>query len=633
MRTPKFFNLHKQFKTAYHNLCTSKDPPPGVDLLLTNGLKFCLETPLPKPRLNETFERLTKDIRLKCFWSTRACRDSDDYNIKLYKPSGFEPPEAPPPVEQALANFQSQITKSVNENLFGQTRQHNIPMGPRKLLTALPKNKDFIVLPTDKNLGPAILDRANYKRRCLDDHLLDHKTYRRLSESAARRRMHAAEFQFKMLLLAHKKSLPKEEWEYFQRCFMEDRRIPQFYCIPKVHKNPVKYRPIVSCVNSRMGDLSKWLDVQLQRVLHLCPCYLKDSHSLLRKLRNHDKFSPTTVAVTADAESMYTNIDTTHSLLVLQRWFELHAHELPMGYPVPMILKAVRLVMFNNVFQFDDTYWLQLTGTAMGTSTACAIASLYFSYHEETRILPVFAHQHVVPLMLMPPLMEPMPTFKTPPLLLHVRLIDDAFQIWDFSNLPSDLIIVLLSSIPCVHFFVVLDVKTLLLDSTLIFFSWVNFRFISTGKYINRRFLSLRFFGFEVILFHRLNCFSNIHHVSVFFELGDCSFLDCVEWMVPVHIICIQYCKLIFTFRGLVILVLVLVPTSALSPAFAAASITSATHGWLSVWVMDLVDFDSPQNVALDRSLWRSSSRTISFVPSVRSVTRRSYRSVVDDVT
>ena len=212
--------------------------------------------------------------------------------------------------------------------------------------------------------------------------------------------------------------------------------MPQFYCTPKVHKTPWKTRPIMSCVNSRMGDLSKWVDTKLQQVVHLCPCYLKDSRSLLRKLKSLGKIPSTAYVTTADAVSMYTNIDTQHGLQVMRQWFQLHAHELPVGYPTQMVLKAIRLVMSNNVFQLDDTYWLQLTGTAMGTSLACIYATIYFSYHEETRILPVYAHQHVVPLVLMPPSQAPKPTLTVPPLLLHARLIDDAIQIWDCAHLP-----------------------------------------------------------------------------------------------------------------------------------------------------------------------------------------------------
>ena len=43
--------------------------------------------------------------------------------------------------------------------------------------------------------------------------------------------------------------------------------------------------------------------------------------------------------------------------------------------------------MTRNVFQFGNRYFLQLTGTAMGTPCACVYATLYYSYWEETNLL------------------------------------------------------------------------------------------------------------------------------------------------------------------------------------------------------------------------------------------------------
>ena len=201
----------------------------------------------------------------------------------------------------------------------------------------------------------------------------------------------------------------------------------------------MKMRPVESTVNSRLNDLSKWVDYHLQRVVHLCPCYLKDSKSLIRKLKALGKLPPTSYIVIADAVSMYTNIDTTHGLQVMEAWFQLHATELPQDFPTKMVLSAIKLVMCNNVFQFDDTYWQQLTGTAMGTSLACMYATIYFSYLKETKILPVYSDKYVVPARLMPELTAPVPSFATPPLLMHARLIDDAIQIWDLAKLPGHL--------------------------------------------------------------------------------------------------------------------------------------------------------------------------------------------------
>ena len=439
MPTAHLYTLHKSTHTAYHNLCTINTPPPGTDQLLWNGLKFCVEQPLPKPQLDHTFDRLQDDIRRKYFWSTRNnCSDNSDYEKKLYIRSDWTPEEASPVLEEALQQFRTQICSKTTENLRRQRRQHNIPAGPRKLLKTLSDSPDFIILPTDKNLGPAILERSVYKTRCLADHLSDAKTYLRLTKEAALQRLQSATSSFNALIESFEKQLPDAEKTYFKRGFQEHRRIPQFYCTPKVHKKPDwKTRPIVSCVNSRMGDLSKWADVQLQKVVHLCPGYLKDSKSLIRRLKRLGKLPPSAVLMTSDAVSMYTNIDTNHGLETLKKWFQLHAHELPRGYPTEMVLQAVELVMRNNIFQFDDTFWLQLTGTAMGTSLACIYATIYFSYHEETRIIPVYSLGVTIPNVATPVPLRPVPTLTDSPLLLHARLIDDAFQIWDLGKLPA----------------------------------------------------------------------------------------------------------------------------------------------------------------------------------------------------
>jgi hypothetical protein len=89
---------------------------------------------------------------------------------------------------------------------------------------------------------------------------------------------------------------------------------------------------------------------------------------------------------TVDAVSMYSNIDTDHAIDSIEKWFIRHKRELPAGYPTNFVLKGIRLVMESNIFEFGDLSCLQKNGTAMGTSVACMYATIYFSYHEETRL-------------------------------------------------------------------------------------------------------------------------------------------------------------------------------------------------------------------------------------------------------
>ena len=56
------------------------------------------------------------------------------------------------------------------------------------------------------------------------------------------------------------------------------------------------------------------------------------------------------------------------------------------------------LVMSNNIFKWGYFYFLQLLGTAMGTSAACMWANIYFAVHEMGNIMP--RHGKHLPLIL-----------------------------------------------------------------------------------------------------------------------------------------------------------------------------------------------------------------------------------------
>jgi hypothetical protein len=243
-------------------------------------------------------------------------------------------------------------------------------------------------------LGPCIIEIKQYINRCLINHLSNDATYKELPDLEARI-LNDENYRFICEHFIDDKTatLTTQAKAFFRNEILGMRdgqgiqykliniTFPYFYAMPKMHKTPWASRPVASGVCSVMKELSIWLDVQLQSVVHLCPRYLKDSWHFLNDIRNLNNLKGCKL-VTADATAMYTNTNTDHAIDVLNRWFELHKSDIPHDYPKVLILLGIRRLMSYNVFTYRNRFFLQLNGTAMGTNVACMYVTIYYSYHE-----------------------------------------------------------------------------------------------------------------------------------------------------------------------------------------------------------------------------------------------------------
>jgi hypothetical protein len=105
---------------------------------------------------------------------------------------------------------------------------------------------------------------------------------------------------------------------------------------------------------------------------------------------------------------MYTNIDTELGIKSIQDFLSDNSDKLPPNFPTDLLLQILTIIMDNNVFSFADTYWLQLSGTTMGTPVACTYVMLSFGQYKNKEILTEFE----------------------PNLLYYKCYIDDVLGIW-----------------------------------------------------------------------------------------------------------------------------------------------------------------------------------------------------------
>lgn len=397
---------------SFHNLCQELTLPPGIGTVLGLGAKFCIEEGLPPKDHAIGIHRLLRNFRIKHFIQGTDDTKEDSYNAKLYTPSKrkFNQPIPDGNIEMAVLDFSDQLER-ITKQQQSLPKAYNLNPQQYSAIHTLRNDPRFVICQTDKNLGIAIIERKTYIELAFRDHLSNQKFYK-LFDCPGQATLFTLETRklINQTFAQHKSKLAKNEVTFFERSLKDTCRLPLLHLLPKVHKTPMKTRPIVSCVGSRLECPSKWLSSKMKILIPIfSDTYIPDSYAVVDDLKAIGTLKSTTKFFTSDAVAMYTNINTDHALDTFQKALYKYKSLLPPDFPTEMFLQMLRLVMTRNVFQFDDQFWLQISGTAMGTSTAKAYADLYFAIWEREHILTSFRQN----------------------LIYYKRFVDDVLGIWN----------------------------------------------------------------------------------------------------------------------------------------------------------------------------------------------------------
>ena len=160
------------------------------------------------------------------------------------------------------------------KNLQQHEPSTNMTISQEKLLHLLKWDNLFIVLMSDKNLGPAVIERDKYISVVLKEHLNDGVTYRQMDRAGLLKRIDDFKSEVHDVICYEEEGqLTDSELTFFGRGFFNSDRIPQFYGMPKIHKETVilPWRPVTSQCESASAIVSKYIDYYLQKYIHNIP--------------------------------------------------------------------------------------------------------------------------------------------------------------------------------------------------------------------------------------------------------------------------------------------------------------------------------------------------------------------------
>jgi hypothetical protein len=241
-------NLSQQpTNLAFHNICSINNTPSGLKDLLGLNLKYCIASNQTNQDVNKMMQKLAYSIRTHCHLKDANLTNSSDYVKQIYsKNKHWNPPPAPIIIENKLTELEKAL-KREQKLLTSKHRNRSLRnlMQPQiSTLRALRNNNNLIIKPSDKNLGPVVMNTEHYITEVLSKHLLT-KDYKQLSETEVHNKMEQVRNHLESMINDHQYLLSKAELTYFKRNLREWHRLPIFYGLSKVHKIPTTLRPVI----------------------------------------------------------------------------------------------------------------------------------------------------------------------------------------------------------------------------------------------------------------------------------------------------------------------------------------------------------------------------------------------------
>jgi hypothetical protein len=130
-------------------------------------------------------------IRTKYCLDESNTSSSNEYVKQLYiRNKNWNPPPAPTLIEEKITEFEKLLKKSHKTLVEKATRTNSSNLTPLQAhaLKSLKNNKNIVIKPTDKNLGPAVIDLKQYLHQILNEHLLS-KDYKQLTRQSTLSKM------------------------------------------------------------------------------------------------------------------------------------------------------------------------------------------------------------------------------------------------------------------------------------------------------------------------------------------------------------------------------------------------------------------------------------------------------------
>nr|VZI00971.1 unnamed protein product [Spirometra erinaceieuropaei] len=281
--------------------------------------------------------------------------------------------------EDFIASFESALQKcepgeecknsmrqQVSTLLLQHKRQMTISKAEDRELLKIRKMKDIVTLPADKGRSTVVMDKAEYCTK-LGNLLMDKESYAPSTVSEFKKLVNSINNTIGKLRKAG--ALTRRE---ALAAKASDTAMAHFYGLPKVHKQGVPLRPIVSLRGTPTFGLSKWLYQRLCFLTKDSEWTVKSAEEFLTRIK-HLEVEADEVMVSFDVISLFTSIPPALAIDTIDGFFREKYDETDQQLKRAHIIELLELCL-KTFFTFNGQVYEQKKGTPMGSPLSGLIA-------------------------------------------------------------------------------------------------------------------------------------------------------------------------------------------------------------------------------------------------------------------
>lgn len=387
---------------------------------MSKGLSFIPTIDIGKQQkleLEFDLQNYHRKIKLAAYYKNPP----DQKRTPFVGPSIWTPPleKLPPPVK----NLIDEDLKTFKKDYYFMKEKPNVSQEDIKTLRDLKSLKNIVIKPADKGSAIVILSRDQYifeAERQLNDPIY----YKKLEKLIYLETVPMVENILNSL--QKKKFINAKQKQYLMGSGQPRER--RFYLLPKIHKDPKTWtvpfkvppgRPIVSDCGSETYHTAEFLEFHLTPISMKHNSFVKDTFhfiNIIKKLKIPETF----FFFSMDVDNLYTNIPIEGGIDCVKNALKKYPDQ---NRPDAELLELLTINLTRNDFIFNEKFYLQIKGTAMGKRFAPAYANLYMANWEEEALTKC--------------LQKP---------LCYLRYLDDIFGIWTGSREEFDVFFAILNS-------------------------------------------------------------------------------------------------------------------------------------------------------------------------------------------